>query len=343
MKLDSGIFLEATELPDAAQAIEAIGFDGVYTLEGPNDPFVSAAVAAMSTKDITIMTSIAVAFARNPMNLAYLGNDLQNLSKGRFILGLGTQVKSHVEHRFSMPWGKPVTRMRDMVLAIRAIWQSWQTGERLHYEGEYYHHTLMVPTFMPKPNPYGPPKIYLAGVGPKMTQMVGEVADGYFVHPFGSKKSLDELTMPALQAGFLLRDKQSGDSDTECFDIAAQIMTATGLDSQQMDEAIGSARNQIAFYGSTPAYLPVLEVHGWGDMHLQWKQMVRENRWADMAASVTDDMLHAFATVGSPQEVAKQIVDRSQGRLQRVSPVVYKSDPKILAALAEALKIELGK
>lgn len=338
MKLDSGIFLEATELPEAAKAIEALGFDGVYTLEGPNDPFVSATVAAMSTKDITIMTSIAVAFARNPMNLAYLGNDLQILSKGRFILGLGTQVKSHVEHRFSMPWGKPVTRMRDMVLAIRAIWHSWQTGERLHYEGEYYHHTLMVPTFMPKPNPYGSPKIYLAGVGPKMTAMVGEVADGYFVHPFGSKQSLDDLTMPALETGFALRDKKPED-----FDIAAQIMTATGLNSQQMDEAIASARNQIAFYGSTPAYLPVLEVHGWGDMHLQWKQMVRENRWADMAASVSDEMLHAFATVGTPQEIAQQIVERSAGRLQRVSPVVYKSDPKILAALAKALKAELGE
>lgn len=336
MKLDSGIFLEATELPEAAAAIEAIGFDGVYTLEGPNDPFVSAAVAAMSTKDVTIMTSIAVAFARNPMNLAYLGNDLQNLSKGRFILGLGTQVKSHVEHRFSMPWGKPVTRMRDMVLAIRAIWNSWQTGERLHYEGEYYHHTLMVPTFMPKPNPYGSPKIYLAGVGPKMTQMVGEIADGYFVHPFGSKKSLDELTMPSLQAGF-----EKAGRDGKDFNIAAQIMTATGLDSQQMDEAIASARNQIAFYGSTPAYLPVLDVHGWGDMHLEWKQMVRENRWADMAASVNDDMLHAFATVGTPKEVAKQIVDRSEGRLDRVSPVVYKSDTKILAALAEAIAAEV--
>jgi len=337
MKIDSGVFLEATELPEAVKTIESLGFDGIYTLEGPNDPFISATVAATSSQDLTIMTSIAVAFARNPMNLAYIGNDLQNLSKGRFILGLGTQVKSHVEHRFSMPWGKPVARMRDMVLAIRAIWDSWQTGERLNYQGEYYHHTLMVPTFMPKPNPYGPPKIYLAGVGPKMTAMVGELADGYFVHPFGSKKSLDELTMPALQAGF---DKAGRDG--KGFDIAAQIMTATGLDSQQMDEAIASARNQIAFYGSTPAYLPVLEVHGWGDMHLEWKQMVKENRWGDMASSVTDDMLHAFATVGTPEEVAKQIVERSDGRLQRVSPVVYKSEPKVLGALAKAISGELG-
>ena len=337
MKIDSGVFLEATELPEAVKTIESLGFDGIYTLEGPNDPFISATVAATSSQDLTIMTSIAVAFARNPMNLAYVGNDLQNLSKGRFILGLGTQVKSHVEHRFSMPWGKPVARMRDMVLAIRAIWDSWQTGERLNYQGEYYHHTLMVPTFMPKPNPYGPPKIYLAGVGPKMTAMVGELADGYFVHPFGSKKSLDELTMPALQAGF---DKAG--RDCKGFDIAAQIMTATGLDSQQMDEAIASARNQIAFYGSTPAYLPVLEVHGWGDMHLEWKQMVKENRWGDMATSVTDDMLHAFATVGTPEEVAKQIVERSDGRLQRVSPVVYKSEPKVLGALAKAISSEIA-
>lgn len=337
MKIDSGVFSQATDLPAAVKEIESLGFDGIYTLEGPNDPFISATVAALNTSSATIMTSIAVAFARNPMNIAYIGNDLQNLSKGRFILGLGTQVKSHVEHRFSMPWGKPVARMRDMVLAIRAIWDSWQTGERLNYQGEYYHHTLMVPTFMPQPNPYGPPKIYLAGVGPKMTAMVGELADGYFVHPFGSKKSLDELTMPALQQGFQRAGRDGGD-----FDVAAQIMTATGLDAKQMDEAIASARNQIAFYGSTPAYLPVLEVHGWGDMHLEWKQMVRENRWADMAASVTDDMLYAFATVGTPEEVAKQIVDRSAGRLQRVSPVVYQSEPRILGALAKALVAEAG-
>lgn len=335
MKLDSGTFLDAAKIPDMAKKIEAIGFDGLYTLEGPNDPFVSATVAAMSTEKVDIMTSIAVAFARNPMNLAYLGNDLQNLSSGRFIMGLGTQVKSHVEHRFSMPWGKPVTRMRDMVLALRAIWDSWQTGERLNYQGEYYHHTLMVPTFMPPPNPYGSPKIYLAGVGPKMTQMVGEVADGYFIHPFGSKESLDNLTMPALQAGL---DK-AGKTLAE-FDIAAQVMTATGVNDEQLDQAIASARNQIAFYGSTPAYLPVLEVHGWSEMHLKWKQMVRENKWADMAASVTDEMLHAFAMVGTPKEIAKQVVARSEGRIDRVSPVVYQSDIDVLEALAEAIKAE---
>ncbi len=335
MKLDSGTFIEPGSIPEMAKRIEAIGFDGIYTLEGKNDPFIGATIAAMSTENLTIMTSIAVAFARNPMSLAYLGNDLQTLSKGRFVLGLGTQVKSHIEHRFSMPWGKPVTRMRDMVMAIRAIWNSWQTGERLNYVGEYYHHTLMVPTFAPAPNEYGSPKIYLAGVGPKMTEMVGEVADGYFVHPFGSKESLDQLTMPALSAGLKKAKKSFAD-----FDIAAQVMTATGLNDQQIEEAVMSARNQIAFYGSTPAYLPILEVHGWGEMHLKWKQMVRENKWGDMAASVTDEMLNAFAIVGSVSEVAKKIVARSDGRLQRVSPVIYESNIEILAALADALKKE---
>ncbi len=333
MKIDSGTFADALKVPEMAAAVESMGFDGIYTLEGPNDPFISATVAALNTKNIDVMTSIAVAFARNPMNLAYIGNDLQQLSGGRFIMGLGTQVKSHIEHRFSMPWGKPVARMRDMVLALRAIWDSWQNGTRLDYQGEYYHHTLMVPTFMPQPCEYGPPKIYLAGVGPKMTQMVGEVADGYFVHPFGSKESLEELTLPALQAGLDKAGKSMAD-----FDIAAQIMTATGLNDEQMAQAIDSARNQIAFYGSTPAYLPVLEVHGWGEMHLKWKQMVRENKWAEMAASVSDEMLHAFALVGTPAEVAQKIADRSQGRISRVSPVVYQSNPEILGALIDAIR-----
>ena len=333
MKLDAGIFLPPAEIPAMAASLAGMGYDGIYTLEGKNDPFVSATVAASSGENLTVMTAIAVAFARNPMNLAYLGHDLQQLSRGQFILGLGTQVKSHIEHRFSMPWGKPVARMRDMVLAIRAIWTAWQSGERLNYQGEYYHHTLMVPTFSPEIGQYGTPKIYLAGVGPKMTQMVGEVADGYFVHPFSSAESLEQLSFPALQAG-----RSSTGKTLQDFDISAQIMTATGLDEAQLQQAIASAKNQIAFYGSTPAYLPVLEVHGWGAMHGQWKQMVKENRWADMAASVSDEMLETFAVVGSPQQVAEQIIARSAGRLQRVSPVVYQSDPEILSALSQALR-----
>ena len=166
-----------------AGRLEDAGFDGAYTFEGQSDPFISLSVAAMKTREMELMTSIAVAFSRNPMSLAYTANDLQNLSGGRFILGLGTQVKAHIERRFSMPWSKPAARMREMVLAIRAIWDCWQTGERLNFDGEFYKHTLMSPIFSPGPNAHGVPQIYLAGVGPLMTEVAGEVADGYFMHP----------------------------------------------------------------------------------------------------------------------------------------------------------------
>lgn len=336
MKIDTSLMFDPVKIAEMAGTLEQAGFDGAYSFEGQNDPFISLTAAALNTEKMDLMTSIAVAFARNPMSLAYLGNDLQLLSKGRFILGLGSQVKPHIERRFSMPWGKPVTRMREIVLATKTIWNCWQTGERLKFEGEYYQHTLMNPTFSPEPNPYGVPKIYMAGVGPKMTEAAAEVSDGYFVHPFHSAKSFEELSMPALQRGFDKAGKQRAD-----FDISAQVVTASGLNDEQLEAAIFSARNQIAFYGSTPAYRPVLEVHGWEGMQEQWQQMAREGKWMEMAASVTDEMLHTFAVVGTPDEVAEKISDRCQGKVERLSPVIYQPDTELLTALLKALKAKL--
>ncbi|NND67050.1 MAG: TIGR03617 family F420-dependent LLM class oxidoreductase, partial [Halioglobus sp.] len=210
-----------------AAQLEEAGFDGAYTFEGQSDPFIAVAAAAMHTQKMELMTSIAVAFARNPMSLAYLGNDLQNLSGGRFILGLGAQVKAHIERRFSMPWGKPAARMREMVLAIRTIWDSWQTGERLKFEGEFYQHTLMSPVFSPPPNEHGMPLIFIAGVGPVMTEVAAEVGDGYFAHPFNTHKSMDELSLAAIGRGLEKAGKSRDD-----YTIAAQVMTATGLDDE---------------------------------------------------------------------------------------------------------------
>ena len=333
MKIDSSLMFDPTKVGEMAPVLEKAGFDGAYTFEGQSDPFISIAAAAMTTEKMQLMTSIAVAFSRNPMSLAYLGNDLQMLSKGRFIMGLGSQVKAHIERRFSMPWGKPVTRMREMVLATKAIWAAWETGQRLNFEGEYYQHTLMNPTFTPAPNPYGAPRIFMAGVGPKMTEAAAEVADGYFVHPFHSAQSFDELSMPALQRGLDKSEKSLGD-----FEISAQIVTATGFNDEQLEAAIFSARNQIAFYGSTPAYRPVLEVHGWEGMQEQWSQMAREGKWGEMAASVSDEILETFAVIGSPDEVAAKIKTRCEGRVDRVSPVIYQADTELLVALLLALK-----
>ena len=333
MKIDTSLMFDPVKVSEMAGELEEAGFDGAYSFEGQSDPFITIAAAAMKTRKMDLMTSIAVAFARNPMSLAYLGNDLQMLSGGRFILGLGTQVKSHVEHRFSMPWGKPVTRMREMVLAIKEIWRCWETGDRLQFQGEYYHHTLMNPTFSPAPNPHGAPKIYLAGVGPNMTACAGEVADGYFVHPFHSAKSFDELSMPNVQRGL---DKAGKSLDD--FTISGQLITVSGADDEQLQAAIGSARGQIAFYGSTPAYKPVLEVHGWEGMHDEWKAMAKAGKWMEMMGSVTDEMLETFALIGTPEEVATKMKERCGGKMDRVSPVIYQPDTELLKKLLRALK-----
>ncbi len=333
MKIDTSLMFDPARIASMAAALEQAGFDGAYTFEGQSDPFIGLTAAAMTTQRMELFTSIAVAFARNPMSLAYLGNDLQSLSKGRFILGLGTQVKAHIERRFCMPWSKPASRMREMVQAIRAIWHSWESGEKLCFEGEFYQHTLSSPVFSPEPNPHGSPAIYVAGVGPIMTEVAAEVGDGYFVHPFHSTASFASVSLPALQRGLDKAGKTRGD-----YVVSAQVVTATGLDQEALDSAIFSARNQIAFYGSTPAYKPVLEVHGWEGMQAEWNQMSREGKWMDMATSVTDDMLEAFAVVGTPAEVGKKIVARCGGIMDRVSPVIYQPDTELLAVLLQKIR-----
>jgi probable F420-dependent oxidoreductase len=312
--------------------LENVGFDGAYTFEGKSDPFISLAAAAMRTTKMDLMTSIAVAFARNPMTLAYIGNDLQNLSQGRFVLGLGSQVKAHIERRFSMPWGKPVSRMREMVLAIKAIWHCWQTGEQLKFEGEYYQHTLMSPVFAPPPNPHGVPRIFIAGVGPVMTELAAEVAEGYFVHPFNTAHSLRELSLAAICRGL----EKAGKARDQ-FSVSAQVVTATGRDEQEIEQAIAAARNQIAFYASTPAYLPILQCHGWKDLQRDANAMVRAGHWKELASLIDDDILRTVAVVGTPAEVAAQMAQRYRGVVDRISPVVYQPTIELLSVLREEI------
>ena len=333
MKIDGSLMFDPVKVGEMAEQLESMGFDGAYCFEGQNDPFVSLTVAAMKTQQMELMSSIAVALARNPMSLAYLGKDLQLVSSGRFILGLGTQVKAHVERRYSMPWSKPAARMREMVQAIRAIWHSWDTGERLSFEGEFYTHTLSSPNFKPPPNPHGRPRIFLAGVGPLMTEVAGEVADGYFIHPFNSEVSMDTLSLPSLDRGLAKSGRGRGDCE-----VSAQVIVATGLNEEKFESAVFSARNQIAFYGSTPAYRPILEAHGWGEFQPRWNDMIKAGQWAELASSVDDEMLHTFAVVGSLDEIAQKLFQRAEGRLDRVSPVVYDPDPDLLAAILGAIK-----
>ena len=333
MKIDASLMYDPLRNGAMAAELESLGFDGVYSFEGKHDPFMSLAIAATSTQRMDLMTSVAIAFARNPMSIAYLANDLQLMSGGRFILGLGTQVKAHIERRYSMPWSKPAARMREAVQAIKHIWESWQNGSRPDFTGEFYTHTLNVPAFSPQPNPHGRPPVYLAAVGPLMTQVVGEVADGFFVHPFHTAESYAALSLPALQRGL---DKSG--RTRSALTVSAQLITATGEDEVTLAAAVAGARNQIAFYASTPAYAPVLEVHGWHDLQPRLQSLSREGKWQEMGALITDEMLHTFAVIGTVEEVARKIVHRCAGQMDRVSPVIYQPNTRLLGMLVSAIK-----
>ncbi|MCR9093210.1 MAG: TIGR03617 family F420-dependent LLM class oxidoreductase [bacterium] len=324
MKVDAPLYsFDAPE--DEVRRLESKGYAGAFTYEGPHDPFFPLLLAAKASETIELYTAVAIGFARNPMILANIGWDLQAISKGRFLLGLGTQIKPHIEKRFDMPWSKPATRMREMVLAIKSIWNAWESDERLDFRGEIYSNTLMTPMFDPGPAPHGLPPIFLAGVGPRMTEVCGEVADGFFVHPFGSHRSFAELTLPALDRGLAL-----GGREADALAISLQVMICTGQNDEEIERAREATKQQIAFYGSTPAYRPVLECHGWGDLQEELNALTKQGRWGDMSALVSDELLEAIAVCAPIGEVAKAVEARAQGRADRVSLVAhFTRDPEI--------------
>ncbi|HUO39748.1 MAG TPA: LLM class F420-dependent oxidoreductase [Mycobacterium sp.] len=291
---------------DVAVSAERQGYDGAWLPEVQHDPFPLLAVAASRTEHIELGTAIAVTFARNPMSLAMVANDLQLYSRGRFLLGVGSQVKAHITKRFSMPWSAPAKRMREYLLAMRAIWHSWSTGHPLRFVGEFYSHTLMTPFFNPGPNPYGTPPVILAGVGPRMTEVAGEVADGFFVHGFTTQRYLREVTLPALCKG----RASAGKDDLKGFEISGLPFIVTGTDEQQIRAADDAVRKQIAFYGSTPAYRPVLDLHGWTDLSPELNAMSKRGEWDAMGRRITDEMLHEFAIVAPPDQVAERLLAR---------------------------------
>ncbi len=315
------------------QELEESGFDGLYTFEGPHDPFLPLAMAATKTERIELITAIAVAFSRNPMTLANLGYDMQLLSDGRFILGLGTQIKPHIEKRFSMTWSKPASRMREMVQAIRAIWDAWEGNSKLDFRGEFYTHTIMNQNFNPGPHPCGLPKLYIAGFGEKMVQVCGEVGDGFLVHPLNTRKFLLEYSMPALQKGL---DIAGRSRDT--FDVSVQCLTAIGETEEQLEQSKAMVRHMIGFYGSTPAYRPALDAEGLGELQPQLNTLSKEGDWAGMSALVTDDILETIAITGTPNEVAQKLVDRYGDFAQRISPVGYTADKSVAKAVLVSLK-----
>jgi probable F420-dependent oxidoreductase len=291
---------------DAARA-EAVGFDGGWTAENQADPFLPLAVAAEHTERLTLGPSVAIAFARTPMTLAYVAADLQRYSAGRFVLGLGSQIRPHVEKRFSMPWSRPAARMREFVLALRAIWSAWEDSTPLAHRGEFYTHTLMTPAFTPPPSPHGPPRVFVAAVGPHMTEVAGEVADGLLAHPFLTERYLREVTLPALERG-----RERAGRDGAGFEIGLSAFVA--LDDADVD----AVRRQISFYGSTPAYRPVLDLHGWGALQTELNSLSKQGRWDDMVGLVDDEVLQAMCVVGSTSEVAGELVRRYGDVAQRI-------------------------
>ena len=316
LKVDGGIPNQLARAAEAAGALERDGYDGGWTAETSHDPFLPLLLAAEHTSRLELGTNIAVAFARNPMIVANIGWDLQTYSKGRFILGLGTQIQPHIEKRFSMPWSHPAPRMREFVAALQAIWSAWQDGTKLRFEGDFYTHKIMTPMFTPEPLAHPVPKVFIAAVGPAMTEMCGEVADGHLGHPFVSRRYLDEVTMPALERGM----RRAG-RDRSAFELSAEVMVATGENDAELKTATDAARKQIAFYGSTPAYRKVLELHGWGDLQTELHRLSLEGEWDRMGSLIDDDMLSAFAVVGPVDTVADALRSRCEGAVDRALPI----------------------
>ncbi len=325
MKVDGGIPSNLNKAASAAKDLEAAGYTGGWTAETSHDPFFPLLLAAEQTETLELGTSIAVAFARNPMTLANTGWDLQSYSKGRFVLGLGSQIKPHITKRFSMEWSHPAPRMREMVLAIRAIWDNWQNGTPLQFRGDFYTHTLMTPFFTPDRDDlgdFGVPKIFLAGVGTLMTEVAGEVCDGFLCHGFTTEKYLREVTIPALARG-----RAKAGKTMEGFEIVGPSFVVTGNNDEELEKAATGTRQQIAFYGSTPAYKSVLDAHGWGGLQEELNGLSKQGKWVEMGTLIDDEVLNTFAVVGAPEKIAPELGRRYGDVIQRISFYApYESD-----------------
>ncbi|MEZ5138061.1 MAG: TIGR03617 family F420-dependent LLM class oxidoreductase [Acidimicrobiales bacterium] len=312
MKLDALLLAPPDQVRARAEALAATGIDGLFTFEGPHDPFLPLAMAA--DLGVDLYTNVAIAFPRSPMHLAHLAWDLSAASGGRFALGLGTQVKAHIERRYGSTWSAPAARMGEWVAALRAISARWQDGAPLAFEGEHTRHTLMTPAFDPGPLPGGPPPIWLGALGPRMVALATRAADGLLLHPFTSDRHLATVTRPAIMAGL-----QAADRERDDLTLVGQAVVACTADPSRQADLDAAARWLVGFYGSTPAYAPVLETEGRADLHPELRRRSREGRWEEMAAMVDDDLLDAVVVRGDPAEVARRLRDRFEGVTDRVA------------------------
>jgi probable F420-dependent oxidoreductase len=336
MKLDVGVAVDANPLPtmaETARLADKLGFSAIWVPETKHNPFLPLAIAAEHSRRLELGTAVAIAFPRSPMVTAQLAWDLAAYSGGRFILGLGTQVRAHIERRFSSPWHKPVAQLRDYIGALRAIWQSFQQNDRLSYRGEYYSHTLMAPFFNPGPIAHPDIPIYIAGVNTGLARLAGELCDGFHAHPLNSAKYTHEVLLPQIAAG----TQQAGRNPADCV-IAGSVFVISGPDPAAVDQAREAVRRQISFYASTPTYRAVLAVHGWESVGEQLSQLAAQQKWAEMPALVSDEMLDAFAIESSPAQLGRALRQRWQGLLGRMFlyvPFVPGEQDEFWAALVQ--------
>ena len=312
MKVDASVAANMRRIGFDAQRLESVGFDGLRLAELNHDPFMPLAIAAEHTQTIELVTSVAVAFSRNPMSMAIQAHDLNAFSNGRLVLGLGSQVKPHIERRFSMPWHKAAAQMREFIGAMNAIFDCWYDGSRLEFVGEYYQHTLMPSTFTPENRDAPRPRIVLSATGPLMTKVAAQVANGMIMHPFSSEKYMREVTLPAIVDGLSETGRTLQD-----FDLDYAPMIATGTTDAAIECAIEVVRERIAFYGCTVAYKPVLDIHGWGALQDELIALNRQHRTRDMAALISDEILETIAIVGAPEQVIDTMKERFGGLIDR--------------------------
>jgi probable F420-dependent oxidoreductase len=333
LKIDAPVNANMKHIGAQARTLEAQGYDGIRLAELNHDPFLPLTLAAEHTQHIELVTSVAVAFARNPMSMAQLAYDLNAYCEGRLVLGLGSQVKPHIERRFSMPWHKAAAQMREYIEAMHAIFDCWYDGKRLDYQGEYYQHNLMPATFTPESTNAPRPKIVLSATGPLMTKVAAEVADGMIMHPFSSEKYMTEVTLPAIEKGL----QHSGRQLSE-FMLDYAPMIATGVNDAAIEKAVEGLRGRIAFYGCTVAYKPVLDIHGWGALQDELIILNRHHRNKDMAALITDEMVATIGIVGSPAVVIEKMKTRFQNLISRTGFSVPDLPVEQLSECIQALK-----
>ena len=315
------------EVADQAAWAENMGYDGVAAPDNAHDPFLMLALAANATSRVTLDTRVAIAFPRSPMVTAYTARDLQDFSRGRFRLGLGTQIKAHIQRRFSVPWESPGPKLRDYVQALRHIWESWNGQHPLHYQGKFYHFSLMTPIFDPGPSPYPMPPVLTGAVNAYNCQIAGEVSDGLALHPLTSPEYVRGVVLPNLANG----GSRSG-RDPSIISVTARPFLATGVDEASVREEVERVRQRIAFYSSTRIYWPVLEFHGFNEIGERLHQMSLIGQWREMGKLISDEMLHTFAIVGRYEEIVEKLVHSYGGLLHEVSLVLHTGEP-----LGEAL------